>query len=422
MYQEGIIRVVWICQMSSPELRSHLDLHLPIWHKIIRRIMHRDTSDAVGDIAIWNINAVKEFQLIDDIELHVIFVHEKMCERVQQFKEGRIMFYAVGEGETSLFSYLQKHFMGTNKTNMSSRIISSIVEKIQPNIIHVMGAENPQYSLSVLALPSNIPIIVQLQTLLHKTDTKGKDVLQRDSELQVLCRADYIGTKIERYKDIILSDIKPKAKFVQTRLMIAEKAKPLVSEKHFDFVYFANHINKSVDLAIEAFCLAYQHHPEITLDIVGGTTDNEIAKIRRRLEKSGCNKAVSFEGRLQTHEDVIIQISKARFALLPLKIDFISGTLREAMWYGLPVVTTITSGTPLLNEVRDSVLLSRIGDHEEMAKNMCKLIENPLLADKLQKNAFITLEEMYEGNDKIAAEWVNAYKFCIEDFKSNISI
>ena len=41
----------------------------------------------------------------------------------------------------------------------------------------------------------------------------------------------------------------------------------------------------------------------------------------------GIKDAVTFEGMLPTHDDVIAQIRKSRFALLPLRIDLTSGTI-----------------------------------------------------------------------------------------------
>ena len=92
---------------------------------------------------------------------------------------------------------------------------------------------------------------------------------------------------------------------------------------------------------------------------------------------------VTFTGELPTHEDVLENVATARVALLPIKIDFIPGTIREASALGLPIVTSITDGTPLLNEKRNCVLLSEGGDHVSMAENMINLLDNPDLADEL---------------------------------------
>ena len=205
---------------------------------------------------------------------------------------------------------------------------------------------------------------------------------------------------------------------MNTRLVIGEKANLAESEKQFDFVYFANFIGKSVDLAIEAFGIAHSQQPSLTLDIIGGTSEEEVQKLMSRMEELGCKDAVTIEGKLPTHDDVIKQIRKARIALLPLKIDMVSGTVREAMWNGLPVITTITQGTPLLNEKRESVLLSEIGDYKALANNMIILSNDSALFERLQKNAVITVDELYGDNQGRAREWVEVYNACIDNFRN----
>jgi glycosyltransferase involved in cell wall biosynthesis len=200
--------------------------------------------------------------------------------------------------------------------------------------------------------------------------------------------------------------------------MIAEKANLLEHEKQYDFVYFANYISKSLDLVVEAFGIAYNRNSSLTLDIIGGGNSLQIEELNKRLDALCCKDAVTIEGKLPTHNDVISQIRKARFALLPLKIDVVSSTIREAMWNGLPVVTTITSGTPSLNRVRESVLLSPIGDHEALASNMLRLVNEPDLAKRLRNNAAITVDEMFGNNSQRAHEWEEAYQACIENFNN----
>ena len=117
---------------------------------------------------------------------------------------------------------------------------------------------------------------------------------------------------------------------------------------------------------------------------------------------------------MPTHDDVINEVRKARFALLPLKVDLVSGTIREAMANGIPVVTTITPGTPKLNERRRSVLLSEKGDFEGMAQNMIDLIEMEGLEDTLRLNAYETIKEKYD-NASIVKEWHDAYFQILEN-------
>ncbi len=418
------IKVVWICQVSNAEIRKHLFLEKPIWRDIKGFLKGRLYRIGGTDYAQWNTNAIDEFRSIMEVELHVIFTHPNMRKKEVIFEENGIHFYAESMSDNSLFHSIMRKIKKGDVPYSSWRRISSLVKSISPDIIHMMGAENPQYSLSIFSLPHNIPVLIQLQTMLNAPDVDITDSglrFQKQCEYKVIQRADYIGLSVPQFAAPIRS-LRNNAVIVDTHLMIAERANYSDCEKQFDFVYFANAIGKAVDLAIEAFAIAYQKHPEITLDIIGGASDAELVSIKCRLEELNCLNAVTIEGKLPTHEDVICQIRKSRYALLPLKIDVVSGTVREAMWNGLPIVTTITSGTPTLNSKRESVLLSSVGDHEGLASNMCKLLDNPQLGLSLRKNASITVEEMYGNNNECAKVWVSAYKACIDNFTSGIPI
>jgi glycosyltransferase involved in cell wall biosynthesis len=100
-----------------------------------------------------------------------------------------------------------------------------------------------------------------------------------------------------------------------------------------------------------------------------------------------------------------------------LKIDLISGTIREAMANGLPVVTTITPATPKLNENRKSVLLSEKEDFNNMASNMLDLLDNEDLYNTLQANGYATVIERYD-NGVEANLWREAY-YAVHENKKN---
>lgn len=422
MVMEKKIKVVWICIVSNSTLRSRLELGLPKWRKLMSPILNKKLNDIVPDSAQWNTNALEEFEKIDDVNLHVIFVHPKMLKFVQRFKIDNINYYAVSNGDSSFWSFLKLHFAPSKMDYKRTwRAIVNLVEEIKPEIIHVMGAENPVYSESILFLPNKIPVLVQLQTMLHESvaiQSNPQLKYQKACERDVLMRADYIGSKSKRFPGIVREYIKKDAVFVNARLLVAENANIAPCDKQFDFVYFASYINKSIDLAIEAFGIAHHENPNLTLDVIGGTSESEMQALTARMEELGCKEAVFFEGKLPTHEDVMKQIRKARFALLPLKIDIVSGTIREAMWNGIPVVSTITVGTPRLNKNRESLLISPIGDHEAMAANMLRLANDSELADQLRMNAATTIEEVYGDNTTRAHEWVEVYRACIDNFKN----
>lgn len=415
-----MMKIARICSFSNAQVREHLDIGLPGWLQWLYKKVRGHAPFTASDYGVWNTNAFQEFEKISEVELHVISPCPFLKKKIQEFNINGIHYHFFRDESSTLLNMIYKQVLKpkTNEYKQNRRIIKKLIGQIKPDVVHLFGAENPQYSLALLDIPKNIPTLVQLQTLVNDPDFKAKSAMNEASyqylakvELDVLQRADYIGTTATKYINIITQQIKPDAKMMNTGLAAGEIVRPPSIETCFDFVYFAADISKSCDLALEAFGLAYQQNPSITLDIVGGYTEGYKSQLDEIIERHGIGKAVTFEGRLATHDDVINQIRKARFALLPLKIDLIAGTIREAMSNGLPVVTTDTGelGTQKLNKDYQCALISPQLDYKALADNMIKLLNNPSFAETLRQNAYKRQREKY-NNEGAVRKYIEAYK------------
>lgn len=410
------IKVVWVCHFSNVEVKNNLQL---------KKI-------ATESYAQWNTNAINEFKQFTDVELHVISPHLGLVPNVQEFtKDGIHYHFFRSEDDHLLFRIKRKILKGkylTPEYKENTQTIVSIINKIKPDLIHMIGAENPYYSASALSMPKDIPLMVTLQTLMidpvffeNYPITKQKYDYRSGIERNVLQRADYVTCRAQRFKDVLKVQFNPALKILDMGLIVGEKINPTESKKEYDFVYFAREIEKAVDWAIEAFALAHKKRPGITLYIVGGYAVQTKQELDRRLFDLGIADKVTFSGSLPTHDDVINHVRKARFAVLPLKIDLIASTIREAMANGLPVVSTITPATPTLNAKRQSVLLSEKGDFEYMAKNMIDLLDNEDLRVLLQVNGYETIKEKYDNSIE-AGIWREAYYAVLANKRKGTSI
>ena len=412
------LKVAWVCQVSNPEIRANLTYSKNIIDMVSRKIMHKPRH--LDDYGMWITNAIEEFKAFDDIEVHVISLHSHINKKVIDFQKDGIYYHffkseddvtAVGK----FFNKITGKFVSSNY-DKNRQIINEILARIKPDVIHLYGAESPQYAAFALDVDvENTPMLVSLQTLMSDPEFKKNYPISEESyaaraglERKILAHAKYLGSTIKEFKDFVWREINPDAIFLDTKLLVGEKTHLEECEKSFDFVYFSLNINKAADLAIEAFALAKKSHPEIKLLVVGDYDEDFKHRLDTRIAELGITESVVITGKLQTHDDVINEIKKARFALLPLKIDYISGTIREAIACGLPVVTTITAGTPTLNEKRESVLLSAVGDHEALAKNMIRVMESKELANTLVNNALETNDELF-GNKGMALKLHEVY-------------
>ncbi len=417
------IKVAWICSFSNELIRSRVKTKVGFLTKLMWKIIKNRVPKASVDRGIWNTNAFKEFENLEEVEMHVITPCAYLVGRIAEFTNNGIVYHVFHDETsnllTSVFIKLAKPSFYPYKHNR--RIISDLLKQIDPDIVHLIGAENPAYSLSILDIPSSVPTIVQLQTLMNDPDFCKNYPIDNQSynyraevEKQVLLKADYIGTRVDKFIRIIKESIKPNAIFVSTSLAVGEALHNDETKKEFDFVYFASNISKAADVALEAFGIAFQKKSNMTLDVIGEYSSDMKRHLDLIIDQYGFSDAVTFEGSLETHEDVLRQIRKSKNALLPLKIDITSGTIREAMANGLPVITTDTGekGTQLLNLDYQTVLISPKNDCKAIAHNMLMLSESEELSQKLRNNAYRRLSEEYD-NEKVVNEYLLIYKECI---------
>lgn len=408
------IKVVWICWFVNQKVHSRIKVKIPFWKRILKR---QESKTLFNEIARWNTNALNEFEKFEDVELHVICPFFNMVNSLEEFMVDNV-HYHIYKNQLDFLSFVIKAkfvriILGREPSyNYNRYVMKELIEGISPDVVHVMGAENAFYSQGLLDVPKGIPTIIQLQTLLSDPEiVKNYPVLKYriTSETRIIRKAKYVGTCVERFRKLIKENIKENAIFVNIDLALTEELNKEQRNTEYDFVYFAVNIDKAVDLAVEAFALAHKKYPNIILNIIGGYTETFKNRIDKRISELGITGNVRFEGRIPRYEDVIKQIRKSRFALLPLRTDIISSTIREAMANGIPTLTTITPGTPSLNSRWESVLLSKTGDHQSLADNMIRLLEDPGLAQKLSKNAFLT-SSLRENNSIITRKWIKAYK------------
>lgn len=412
----NIIKVALLCEFSNPEVQKKLQLKMTLLEKILRKIKKKNCNvyELTGEYNIFITNAIKEYEKHNDsIELHVLASAAWLRTNIQEFELNGIYYHFFKDERKNLLNIVKSHAirkLSYSRYKKNRKNIINIISKISPDFIYMSGAENPSYGLAVLDVPKTIPVLVHLQTLLNDSSFEKNypishsDYLYRAGiELEILKRVDFIGTNVTRFIDIIRKQLVPNAKILKTRLAVGEDIEADKNiEKKYDFVYFSANISKAFDLALEGFAVARNTKPEITLHVVGAYSDDYKNKIDERIQELNLQKSITFTGRLPTHNDVITEIQKARFALLPLKIDITSGTIREAFACELPVVTTITeNGTPRLNEKRETVLLSEIGDHKAIADNMIRLCNDNDLAEELKLNGRILMNERYSNSSAV---------------------
>lgn len=422
------MKVVWICNFSDEKTRKHINFR-SFDHRRLMNIYNYLTGKPLfkwRDYGIWISQAIEEFEKYEDITLLVILPHYGIRGMSQSFQINGVNYFCYRPEEDSVnkdYLKIDEQYLG-QKYHRSRLLISQKIKEYNPDFIHLIGAENPFYSSSFLDIDSNtIPCLVTLQTLMSDKDFKKGYPISLDSynyrtsiEQAVIKHTKFVASSFVKYK-MPVERINPKVTFLHLSLASGVTIDKSLSDKEYDFVYFAGNIEKSGDYALEAFAIALRTHPDLTLNLSGSYSSSFKSYLDRRIEELGIKRNVFITGAKDTHEDVIKHIRKSRFALLPLKVDMISSTVLESMANGLPVVSTITPSTPMINSNRQSALLSANGDHKTMAANMLLLVDNPKLANEVRTNAFVTVKELFD-NTILMKKWVETYN-AISDYYHN---
>ena len=419
------LKVVWICGVSNQQIRDRLRYSKHYYKFVVPKLL-RTPLPLQKDLAVWNTNAAREFESFKDIDLTIIFPQNGIVGPVQKFDINGIHYACFRSQEDSFFMYLKRKLTGKEEKEFkrNRKIIKNLINEIHPDLIHMIGAENPKYSIALLDCPKTVPTVTSLQTLMSAPDFfENYPISQKNYEYRaeiekaVINRTDYIAQRAITIRQTIKKAINPNAVFLQMTLAIGVEINTEPSIKEYEFVYFANNVNKAADYAIEAFAFVCKKRSGIRLNISGNCPLDFRIQMDARIKELGIEGNVVFTGAQDTHEGVMNQVKRSFIAVLPLKVDLISSTIREAMAWGLPVVTTVTPATPKLNEHRESVLLSEIGDYQSMADNMLRLLEDLSFAEQIRNNAITTVRECY-SNQANMIQWRKDYYEIIENYKN----
>lgn len=122
-------------------------------------------------------------------------------------------------------------------------------------------------------------------------------------------------------------------------------------------------------MLVEAFRRVRATFPHAELRIVG---------VEPRIDVEGCVVL----GR-QTRDRVVQELERATVFCLPSRRDYFPNVIREAMHYGLPVVTTHTSGIPEMMRDGETCLIVDADDVDALVQALTRLLSDPTLRETI---------------------------------------
>lgn len=425
MGQVNKTKLAIICKFSDAEFRSRLKLksNRKIFNLLIKLFGFPARVGECRDHSPWTINIIKELERRDDFETHIVSEHVALSPNIQEF-DYKGIHYHMYNSDLSNFWRKFDNLKIWKILQRNSYYICKFITKINPDLIVIIGIEYPPTGISALCI-KNKPLFVLSQTIYSNPEIciHGKyHKLNWDLEVEIHKKLTYFGVYSRMHYNLLLKNnpnamifdfVWPSGKF------------PTVNElvKEFDFVHFSNEIGElkgSFD-TLKALAIVKKQRPDVILNITGGCDDTTKKKLLQLMNQLNITNNVIFTPFFVERKNLFQHIKKSRFAILPCYLDFISGTMLQAMYYELPIIVYKTSGTPLFNKKKECALISDIGDIESLARSMLFLLEDPNKVTQITTNAkeFVST---YIKNNNTFDRLANDFTAIINNYYSGIDI
>jgi len=194
-----------------------------------------------------------------------------------------------------------------------------------------------------------------------------------------------------------------------------KKRFPVLENKKIVLFLGRLHYKKQPDVAIRAFALVYNDHPDACLVLAGPGDPNYVAGLDQLVHRLGIEKRVFFLGMLQG-ETVREAYRAAAFFVLPSFQENFGISVAEAMAAGCPVV--VSEQVSLSKEVaRANSGIVCSAEVKPTAEAMSRLLGDSGLREKMGINGRNLIVNQFTW-EKVAADLIDVYS----DILSNLHV
>ena len=401
------MKVVWLCNFTNTEIQGILKPYRP-----------------VIEYGFWIPEALKVIEGDPRFDIYVISPHYWI--KHQTVFELRGVHYHFFNPFIDTFRHLfhNRIYDINDFTNYcrNTRIITKIIDKIKPEVIHLIGAENAPYSASVIKLADKYPVIFSAQGFISfTTSVKKKKHIRKSIEIEqkVIKK---IQTSFYRSKTEIdnIRRFNPNMIFSwYTFSSLEEKVPTGPIEKKYDVVFFARICrDKGIVDLLDAVRIIQGRKPDVSLCVIGS---GSIDEFKNYAESIGIHNNVYWAGFQPTREDVHKLAMQARVAVLPTHYDMFPGLIVESMFLGIPVVSYDIPCNREINDKGEVIKLVTIGDISSLASSIEAFLSDDELSNEFIEKAKKRAVEMFVHSDeKLREALIAGYELAIDVYNGNV--
>jgi glycosyltransferase involved in cell wall biosynthesis len=395
------MKIVWLCHFSNKKVQEILK-----------------PSKKVAETAPWISALISLFEEVPNVELHIVSPHKYIGSN-RQFILSGIHYHFFN----AHIPFLGRHWPGFFKIDyltdfyLSKVKVRKIINMINPDLIHLHGAENAYYSSTILQFKDIYPVLVTIQGFVSHASSQDNLQVKKciNVEEEILRSLSHFGYRTQEMKKDILS-FNPKAK-LHWHFYPTKEITPVEIEKKHDVVFFANiSKDKGIEDLLKAISIVKHDIVNVSVCVIGAATTAYLNFLREMANQLGISDNIHWVGYLNSNIDVLKIASSSRISVLPTWHDIIPGTIIESMFLKLPVVAYSVGGIPEINDDGEFISLVTKGDINGLAEKILRLLKNPELIKSQGEKAYYRAREFFD-NTKIPNELLIAYKEVINDFK-----
>ena len=381
------MKVVWLCHFANAEMKSFF--HTP----------------HVKEMAPWINTLIDLFCERADLELHVVAPNIYTNKKIK-IKIKNIHYHFYQYRPFFIPRKVHSFFRIESRTNYYcvKQKIAKIIELINPDIIHLHGAENPYYSAGILPIIDRYPTLVTIQGFVRKASARDILTIKRIKiEEKILKKVNHIGVRTKAMCETVL-ELNPKAVLHFHNYPIIKpvfiKDNSIVST--YDIVFFAKvSKDKGIEDLLKAVSIVKKKKSDITLHIIGSASKSYLKHLIKMTKQLDIERTVKFLGFIQPHYELHKQVLHAKICVLPTYHDIFPGTILESMFMKLPVIAYNVTGLSELNDKGQTIILIEKNNIQQLSNEIAALLNNESKRDALAEKAYIYVQERFKNNNAV---------------------
>ena len=375
-----------------------------------------DTKEMLGskhyfrELQPWIQETINLFKNKTDVELHVVSPNFASNTDVEVLKDD-IHFHFFNYAPRFLCACIypivrlfvkhdEPHKVAERTVNLFTdfalpkKKIPAIINKIQPDLIHLYGSENPDYSVGILPfLDSNIPVLLSVQGYAYLLKKSTNCFLNRNARYRIKYEK-IINTNVKYITNYGLDyGFEPfdngQKKYVLSAITKIPPFDCFKIENEYDVVFYARiNKDKGIEDLIQAISYLNNQGRRLKTIVVGRAVEEYKEYLDRLIEKEGVGDLIKFTGFLDSHDDVYRIAASSKVLAFPSHNDVSPNTIRESMFMHLPIVAYRVGGVPYFNVRKECIDLVEDGNIIAFAEELVKVIDNESLRKRLISNAY----------------------------------